>query len=59
MLASLMIHPDSGQLLFVFLGALGFLGFVPVEERQLLRRRGDEYRRYMAVTRYRVFRGVW
>jgi protein-S-isoprenylcysteine O-methyltransferase Ste14 len=59
MLASLLIHPDTGQLLFVVLGALGFIAFVPIEERQLLRRRGDEYRAYMAVTRYRIFRGIW
>jgi protein-S-isoprenylcysteine O-methyltransferase Ste14 len=59
MLASLLIHPNVGQLLFVALGALGFLAFVPIEERQLLRMRGDEYRSYMEVTRYRVFRGIW
>jgi protein-S-isoprenylcysteine O-methyltransferase Ste14 len=41
------------------LGALGFIAFVPIEERQLLRRRGDEYRAYMAETRYRIFRGIW
>jgi protein-S-isoprenylcysteine O-methyltransferase Ste14 len=59
MLASLLIHPHAGQALFAALGALGFLAFIPIEERQLLARRGDEYRSYMQVTRYRVFRGIW
>jgi len=59
MLASLLIHPNAGQLLFALLGALGFLAFVPIEERNLLRTRGDAYRNYMRVTRYRVFRGIW
>jgi len=59
MLASLLIHPNAGQLLFVIFGALGFLAFVPIEERQLMHARGEEYRSYMQVTRYRVFRGIW
>jgi protein-S-isoprenylcysteine O-methyltransferase Ste14 len=59
MLASLLMHPNSAQLVFALLGALGFIAFVPIEERHLLRTRGDEYRAYMQVTRYRVFRGIW
>ena len=57
--SSLLVHPNVAQLLFAVVASLGFLGFVPFEERQLLRARGEEYRAYMAVTRYRVFRGVW
>jgi protein-S-isoprenylcysteine O-methyltransferase Ste14 len=59
MLASLLIHPNASQLLFSVLGALGFLAFIPVEEAKLLRTRGDAYRGYMQVTRWRVFRGLW
>jgi protein-S-isoprenylcysteine O-methyltransferase Ste14 len=59
MVASLLIHPHSGQLLFALLGAAGFLAFIPVEERQLIRSRGDAYQSYMQATPYRVFRGIW
>jgi protein-S-isoprenylcysteine O-methyltransferase Ste14 len=36
-----------------------FLAFIPFEERQLLRARGDAYRAYIGETPYRVFRGIW
>lgn len=57
--ASLLIHPHAGQLLFAVMFALSFLLFIPFEEKALLKSRGDEYREYMSVVRYRVFRGVW
>ena len=57
--SSLLIHPHSGQLLFAFMIALSFIAFVPLEERMLLRARGEEYRAYMQLTPYRVFRHVW
>ena len=57
--ASLLIHPNTSQLLFAVLVAASFLGFIPFEERQLVRARGDEYRVYMSQTTYRVFRGIW
>jgi protein-S-isoprenylcysteine O-methyltransferase Ste14 len=57
--ASLLIHPHAAQLLFAAMFALSFILFVPFEEKALLRSRGDEYRTYMTVVRYRVFRGVW
>jgi protein-S-isoprenylcysteine O-methyltransferase Ste14 len=56
---SLLIYPNSGQLLFGLMVSASFLGFIPFEERQLLTARGDEYRAYMACTPYRLFRGVW
>jgi methanethiol S-methyltransferase len=57
--ASLLIHPNAGQLLFAVMVTASFLGFIPFEEHQLLAARGDEYRAYMAQTPYRVFRGIW
>ena len=58
-LASLLIHPNAGQLLFAIMVTASFVGFIPFEEHQLLKARGEEYRAYMARTPYRVFRGVW
>jgi protein-S-isoprenylcysteine O-methyltransferase Ste14 len=56
---SLLIYPNAAQLLFAVLVAGSFLAFIPFEEHQLLKARGDEYRAYIARTPYRVFRGVW
>jgi len=56
---SLLIHPNACQLLFALMTTASFVGFIPFEEYQLLRARGDTYRRYMEATRYRLFRGVW
>jgi len=56
---SLLIHPNPCQLLFAILASLAFLGFIPFEERNLLRARGEQYRAYMQRTPYRAFRGVW
>lgn len=57
--SSLLIHPNAAQLLFAVLTSASFLGFIPFEEHQLLKARGDDYRAYMARTPYRIFRGVW
>jgi methanethiol S-methyltransferase len=57
--ASLLIHPNAGQLLFAVMVTASFVGFIPFEEHQLLKARGDEYRAYMTRTPYRVFRGIW
>jgi protein-S-isoprenylcysteine O-methyltransferase Ste14 len=59
LLFSLLIHPHAGQLLFVVIIALGFVLFIPFEERGLLKARGDEYTVYMQTVRYRVFPGIW
>ena len=56
---SLLIHPNAGQLLFACLISASFLGFIPFEEHQLLKARGDAYRAYIAQTPYRVFPGIW
>jgi protein-S-isoprenylcysteine O-methyltransferase Ste14 len=58
-LCALLIHPNAAQLLWSVLIGGTFLGFIPIEERQLLRARGDEYRDYMQKTPWRVFRGIW
>ena len=57
--SSLLIHPNTGQLLFAVIVSASFISFVPFEERQLIKARGDEYREYMKKTPYRVFKGVW
>ncbi len=57
--ASLLIHPHSGQLLFAVLVGASFVGFIPFEEHQLIRHRGEEYRDYIRRTPHRVFRGLW
>jgi len=36
-----------------------YRAFIPVEEAQLLRARGDDYRKYMERTPWRLFRGFW
>jgi protein-S-isoprenylcysteine O-methyltransferase Ste14 len=57
--ASLLIHPNMGQLFWTLLLSATFVGFIPVEEAQLLRARGDDYRKYMERTPWRLFRGFW
>ena len=57
--SSLLIHPNSGQLLFSVMVTASFLCFIPFEEYQLIKARGDDYREYMKRTPYRAFRGIW
>lgn len=57
--ASLLIHPNAAQLVFAVLVTASFILFIPFEEQQLLKARGDDYRAYMAATPYRLFRGFW
>ena len=59
MFASLLIHPHTGQLLFVIVVALGFVLFIPFEEKALIKTRGNEYLEYMKVVRYRILPGIW
>jgi protein-S-isoprenylcysteine O-methyltransferase Ste14 len=56
---SLFIHPNAAQLAFAMMVSLSFLGFVPFEEHQLIKARGEEYRNYKSATPYRVFQGIW
>lgn len=58
-LSSLLIHPQLGQLFWVGMLGATFIGFIPVEERQMLAARGDDYRKYMQRTPYRLLRFVW
>jgi protein-S-isoprenylcysteine O-methyltransferase Ste14 len=58
-LSSLLIYPNAGQLLWAVLIAVTFIGFIPVEEAQLIRARGDDYRRYRERTPYRLIKGIW
>lgn len=58
-LASLLVHPNSGQLLFALMISASFVGFIPVEERQLLRHRGAEYEEYRRTTPYRLLKGLF
>ena len=58
-LSSLLIHPNSGQLLFTVLIAGTFVLFIPFEEYQLAKARGDAYRQYMKDVPYRVLKGIW
>lgn len=58
-LAALVVHPNAGQLLWTLLLGGTFIGYIPVEEAELLEARGDDYRRYCEQTPYRLFRGIW
>jgi len=57
--ASLLIHPNMGQLFWSILLSATFVAFIPVEEAQLIRARGDDYRQYMEQTPWRLFKGIW
>lgn len=56
---ALIAHPNAGQLLWTLLFGSTFIAFIPVEEAQMIAARGDDYRRYMKQTPYRLFKGVW
>jgi protein-S-isoprenylcysteine O-methyltransferase Ste14 len=58
-LCSILIHANGAQVLWCVMIGATFVGFIPVEERQLLEARGDAYRAYMHQTQWRVFRGIW
>lgn len=58
-LASLLVHPNVGQLFWISIIGATFIAFIPIEEAQMLAARGDDYRRYAERTPYRLFRGVW
>lgn len=58
-LCSIVIHTNAAQVLWCVLIGATFVGFIPIEERQLIEARGDAYRAYMQATPWRLFRGVW
>jgi len=57
--SSLLVHPNAAQLLFAVMTSAAFIAFIPFEESQLIKGRGDAYRDYMLATPYRLFRGIW
>lgn len=58
-LASLLIHPTLAQAFWVLAIGGTFVAFIPIEEAQLIRARGDDYLAYKQKTRWRLFRGIW
>jgi protein-S-isoprenylcysteine O-methyltransferase Ste14 len=58
-LASLLIHPNMGQLLWGAMIGATFIAFIPIEERQLTNARGEAYLAYCRRTPYRLFPGLW
>lgn len=58
-LCSLLIHPNAAQAFWCVAIAATFIAFIPVEEAQLTRARGEDYRAYVQRTPWRLFRGVW
>ncbi len=58
-LASLLIHPHTGQLLFVAMIGTTLIAFIPAEEAQIIQARGDDYREYRQQTPWRIIRGIW
>jgi protein-S-isoprenylcysteine O-methyltransferase Ste14 len=55
----LLIHPTTSQLLFVGMIGATFIAFIPVEEAQMIRARGDDYLEYRKQTPWRIMRGIW
>jgi protein-S-isoprenylcysteine O-methyltransferase Ste14 len=58
-LCSLVIHPNLAQLLWCLMIGATFVGFIPVEEAQLIAARGDAYAAYAQRTPWRLLPGVW
>jgi protein-S-isoprenylcysteine O-methyltransferase Ste14 len=58
-MGALLLHPNTGQLLWTLLLGSTFIAFIPIEEAQMIAAWGDDYRRYMQRTPYRLFRGIW
>jgi protein-S-isoprenylcysteine O-methyltransferase Ste14 len=57
--ASLLAHPNLAQLFWAVLFGGTFVLFIPIEEAQLLRERGEDYREYMDRTPWRLVPGIW
>lgn len=58
-LASLLIHTHMAQLIWVGMIGMTFLIFIPIEEAQLKRERGQAYLDYMKQVPHRLFKGIW
>lgn len=57
--SAFLLHPNAAQLLWSFMIGGTFIGFIPIEERQLIEARGDDYLSYMRDTPWRLFHGIW
>jgi protein-S-isoprenylcysteine O-methyltransferase Ste14 len=55
----LLLHPNTAQVLWCTMVGAIFVGFIPIEERQLLEARGEAYSTYMQATRWRLFPRLW
>lgn len=58
-LCSLIFHAQTGQLMWALLIGGTFVAFIPVEEKQMIAARGEDYLNYRKKTPYRLFRGLW
>jgi protein-S-isoprenylcysteine O-methyltransferase Ste14 len=58
-MSSVIMHPNTAQLLFAVMVSLSFLVFIPIEEAGLIRGRGEQYRAYQQTVKWRVIRGIW
>ncbi len=56
---SLLIHPNAAQAFWCVMIGATFVGFIPIEERQLLAARGDDYQLYMQSTPWRLVPRLW
>jgi len=59
LLSSLIMHPHVAQLFWGGLVGATFVLFSPIEERQLIRARGEDYLNYKKQTPWRLFRGIY
>ncbi len=58
-LSTVIMHPTMAQVFWVLMAGLTILVFVPIEESQLRKSRGEEYAAYAKATRYRIIPGIW
>ena len=58
-LCSILIHFNAGQILWCVMIGSTFVGFIPIEEAQLIGARGETYQAYMQKTPWRLLPGVW
>lgn len=57
--SSILIHQNFAAMLWAVMVIATFVYFIPIEERQLIAARGDDYRGYQKQTPWRMFPGIW
>ncbi len=57
--STVIMHPTMAQVFWALMVGLTILVFVPIEESQLRKSRGEEYAAYAKATRYRIIPGIW